>query len=63
MTQQEREILNTLATMPPHSNATINGCRVERRHWRFRVNGGEWVKGEKAAEIIARGGSESTDVK
>jgi hypothetical protein len=39
--QQEREVLNTLATLPERSRATILGVRVERLVHGYRVEGHE----------------------
>src|SRR5262249_8872089 len=37
--QRIREVLNTLATLPPHSTATLLGVRVERIVAGYRVEG------------------------
>jgi hypothetical protein len=52
--QRIREILNTLATMPERSTATINGHKVERVIFGWSVDDGPVVRGEKAAELIAQ---------
>jgi hypothetical protein len=52
MTFTATEILNTLATMPERSKATICGCRVERILFGYSVNGGSVQHGREAAEQI-----------
>lgn len=50
----KREIMNTLATMPEHSKATICGVRIERFIFGYRVEDGNTMHPRGAAKVIAR---------
>lgn len=52
--QQEREVLNTLATMPEHSEAMILGVRVGRVLFGYYVEGGDPMHPRGAAKKIVR---------
>jgi len=52
--QREREVLNTLATMPALSKATILGVKVSRFLVGFRVEDGPSMRAKGAARKIVR---------
>jgi hypothetical protein len=54
LTQRENEVLNTLATMPEWSRATILGVRVERIIFGYSVEGGSTMHPIGAARVIVR---------
>ena len=54
LSQREQEVLNTLATMPERSKATILGVRVERWIFGYSVEGGSTMHPIGAAREIVR---------
>jgi hypothetical protein len=54
LTQRENEVLNTLATMPERSKATILGIRVERIIFGYSVEDGATMHPIGAARAIVQ---------